>query len=279
LRRASSRIKIEVVAREESFMPDINADGCRIHVQVEGLEHAPVLMLSNSLGTNLHMWDEQVAPFTRHFRLVRYDRRGHGKSEAPKGPYSMERFGRDVLAILDGLGIAKINWCGLSMGGMVGMWLGAQAPARIDKLILSNTTAYFADKAMWDGRIKLVRDKGLPAIVDANMERWFTKAFRERSPQTIERIRDMFLATNVDGYIACCDAIRAMDHRPLLPKINAPTLVIAGKHDPATTLEAGEFVAQHTPNAKLAVLDTAHIANMEQPKAYADTVLEFLSEK
>jgi 3-oxoadipate enol-lactonase len=257
-------------------MPEIKADGCNIHVEVEGPERAPVLMLSNSLGTNLHMWDEQVAPFTRHFRLLRYDRRGHGKSDAPKGPYSMEQLGRDVLAVLDHLSIEKINWCGLSMGGMVGMWLGARAPNRIDKLILSNTTAYFADKAMWDSRIKMVRDEGLEAIVDANMERWFTKAFRERSPQALARIREMFLATNVEGYIGCGEAIRAMDHRPLLPKINAPTLVIAGRYDPATTLEAGEFIAQHMPNAKLAVLDTAHIANMERPKEYADTVLGFL---
>jgi 3-oxoadipate enol-lactonase len=279
LRPASRQIKIERLLREESFMPEIKVDGCNIHVEVEGPERAPVLMLSNSLGTNLHMWDDQAGPFARHFRLVRYDRRGHGKSDAPKGPYSMERLGRDVLAILDQLGIAKINWCGLSMGGMVGMWLGAQAAERIDKLILSNTTAYFADKAMWDARIKMVREKGLPAIVDANMERWFTKGFRERSPQAVARIREMFLATNVDGYVACGEAIRAMDHRALLPKINAPTLVIAGRHDPATTLEAGEFIAQHMPNAKLAVLDTAHIANMEQPKQYADTVLGFLLEK
>ena len=200
-------------------MPDINADNCTIHVEVEGPEHAPVLMLSNSLGTNLHMWDDQVAPFTRHFRLVRYDRRGHGKSSVPKGPYSMDRFGRDVLAILDGLGIERVNWCGLSMGGMVGQWLGAHAPNRLDKLILSNTSCYFPDKAMWEGRIKLVRDKGLAAIVDANMERWFTKAFRERSPNTMERIRDMFLATKVDGYVGCGEAIRDMDHRPLLPRI------------------------------------------------------------
>jgi 3-oxoadipate enol-lactonase len=279
LRGVRGQIKSKAIVREESFMPEIKADGCNIHVEVEGPERAPVLMLSNSLGTNLHMWDEQVAPFTRHFRLVRYDRRGHGKSDAPKGPYSMERLGRDVLAILDHLRIDKINWCGLSMGGMVGMWLGAQAPQRIDKLILSNTTAYFADKAMWDARIKMVREKGLSAIVDANMERWFTKAFRERSPQAIAGIREMFLATNIDGYIACGEAIRAMDHRPLLPKINAPSLVIAGRHDPATTLEAGEFIAQHMPNAKLAVLATAHIANMEQPKEYADTVLGFLLEK
>src|ERR1700677_2032448 len=132
-------------------MPDIKTDdGCPIHAELEGPENAPVLMLSNPLGTTLHMWDEQVAPFTSHFRLLRYDRRGHGKSSVPKGPYSMERLGRDVLAILDGLGVARPNWCGLSMGGMVGMWLGANAPDRIDKLILSNTSAYFADKALWD---------------------------------------------------------------------------------------------------------------------------------
>ena len=260
-------------------MPQINADGCAIHVEVEGPERAPVLMLSNSLGTNLHMWDEQVAPFTGHFRLVRFDRRGHGKSAVPKGPYSMERLGRDVLAIIDGLGIEKINWCGLSMGGMEGMWLGANAPSRIDKLILSNTASYFPDKTMWNSRIQLVREKGLPGIVDANMERWFTKAFRERSPQTLARIREMFLATAIEGYIGCGEAIREMDHRPLLARIKAPTLVIAGRHDPATTLEAGEFIAQHIPGAELAVLDTAHIANMEQPQAYADTVLGFLLNK
>jgi 3-oxoadipate enol-lactonase len=257
-------------------MPDINADGCRIHVEVEGPERAPVLMLSNSLGTNLHMWDDQVAPFTRHFRLVRYDRRGHGRSDAPKGPYSMEMLGRDVLAILDGLGVDKINWCGLSIGGMVGMWLGANAPLRIDKLILSNTASYFPDKTVWDDRIKLVREQGLSAVVDGTMERWFTKQFRERSPQATERIRTMFLATNPEGYIGCGAAIRDMDHRPLLAKINRPALVIAGRHDLGTPLEAGEFIAQHTPNARLAVLETAHIANMEQPKIYADTVLEFL---
>jgi 3-oxoadipate enol-lactonase len=258
-------------------MPDIKTDdGCIIHAEVEGPNNAPVLMLSNSLGTNLHMWDQQVAPFTRHFRLLRYDRRGHGKSGAPKGPYTMERLGRDVIAVLDGFGIAKINWCGLSMGGMVGMWLGANAGNRIDKLILSNTSSYFPDKTMWDGRIKLVRDKGLEAIVDANMERWFTKEFRDRAPPELAKIRAMFLATKVEGYIGCGEAIRDMDHRPLLSKINAPTLVIAGRQDPATPLEGNEFIKAHIPGAKIAVLEAAHIANMEQPQVYADTVIGFL---
>ena len=260
-------------------MPHIRADGCAINVEVAGPAQAPVLMLSNSLGSNLHMWDDQLVPFTQHFRLVRYDRRGHGRSDAPSGPYSMERLGRDVLAILDALGIERINWCGLSMGGMVGQWLGAHAPNRIDKLILSNTACYYPDKTVWKDRVGLVRERGLAAIVDATMERWFTQPFRDRSPQSVERIRDMFLATSVEGYIACIEAIRDMDHRPLLPRIKAPTLVIAGRRDPSTTLEAGEFIAQHTPNAGLTVLDTAHLANVEQPQAYADTVLGFLLNK
>jgi len=188
----------------------------------------------------------------------------------------MERLGRDVLAVIDTLNIAKINWCGLSMGGMVGQWLGAHAPDRVDKLVLSNTSSFFPDKSIWEGRLKTVRDKGLAAIVDANMERWFTKEFRERNPQAIARMREMFLATKADGYIGCGEAIRDMDHRPLLAKISAPTLVIAGKHDPATTPEANEFICEHVPNADIAVLDTAHIANVEQPKLYADTVLDFL---
>jgi 3-oxoadipate enol-lactonase len=258
-------------------MPDIKTDdGCTIHVEVEGPQQAPVLMLSNSLGTNLQMWDEQVAPFIRHFRLVRYDRRGHGKSSVPKGPYSMERLGHDVLAVLDGLGIAKINWCGLSMGGMVGQWLGANAANRVDKLILSNTACYFPDKAMWDGRIKMVRENGLAGIVDANMERWFTKEFRERASKPMAKMREMFVATDIEGYIGCGEAIRDMDHRALLTKISAPTLVIAGRYDPATPLEGNEFIRAHIPGARIAVLDAAHIANMEQPQAYADTVLGFL---
>jgi 3-oxoadipate enol-lactonase len=191
----------------------------------------------------------------------------------------MERLGRDVLAVIDALEIAKINWCGLSMGGMVGQWLGAHAPGRVDKLVLSNTSSFFPDKSIWEGRLKTVRDKGLAAIVDANMERWFTKDFRERSPQAIAKMREMFLATKADGYIGCGEAIRDMDHRPLLPKIGAPTLVIAGKHDPATTVEANEFICEHIPDADIAVLDTAHIANVEEPRLYADTVLDFLLSK
>jgi len=261
-------------------MPDIKTDdGCTIHAELTGPEQAPVLMLSNSLGTDLRMWDDQVGPFTRHFRLLRYDRRGHGKSSAPKGPYTMERLGRDVLAVLDGLGIGKINWCGLSMGGMVGMWLGANAPDRVDKLVLSNTSSFFPDKPLWDGRLKMAREKGLAGMVDANMERWFTKGFRERAAEPMRKMREMFVATPLEGYIGCGEAIRDMDHRPLLPKISAPTLVMAGQYDPATPLEGNEYIRDHIPGARLAVLEAAHIANFEQPQAYAETVLGFLLNK
>jgi 3-oxoadipate enol-lactonase len=257
-------------------MPMIDADGCPIYVEVEGRENAPALMLSNSLGTNLHMWDDQAPEFAKHFRLVRYDRRGHGKSGVPKGPYSMERFGKDVLAILDALKIKKTNWCGLSMGGMVGQWLGANASDRVDKLILSNTNFYYADKAPWADRIKFVREKGLGQLVGPNMERWFTKEFRARAPQVMARMTEIFLATNPEGYIGCCEAIRDMDFTASNPRITNPTLVIVGKQDPATPPAAGEAIAKQIKGAKVAALDAAHISNMELPQLYSETVLNFL---
>jgi 3-oxoadipate enol-lactonase len=257
-------------------MPDIDADGCRIHVEIEGPEQAPVLVLSNSLATTLHMWDGQLESMTQRFRVLRYDPRGHGRSGVPAGPYSMERLGRDVLAVFDVLGIRKANWCGLSMGGMVGQWLAANVPERIERLVLSNTSSYFSDKAERDHRLKLVREKGIAAFAAANMERWFTKSFRERSPEVVAWIQGMFAATPLEGYIACGEAVRDMDHRELLPKIRVPTLVIAGKHDRATPVEASEYIKSRIPGAGLIVLDAAHLSNVEQPKAYTNAVLDFL---
>ncbi|MCF8477767.1 MAG: 3-oxoadipate enol-lactonase [Pseudolabrys sp.] len=258
-------------------MPMINADdGCQINVDVSGSDSAPVLMLSNSLGTNIAMWDQQVGDWSKHFRVIRYDRRGHGKSDAPQGPYSMERLGRDVIAVLDALGVEKTSWCGLSMGGMVGQWLGANAPDRIEKLILSNTNAYYADKGPWNDRIKFARGNGLEKLVDPNMERWFTEGFRARSPETIAQMKAIFMTTNLEGYVACCEAIRDMDFRASNPTIKAPTMVIVGAQDPATPPAQGEAIAAQIPGAKVASLDAAHIANMEQPAAYTETVLNFL---
>lgn len=257
-------------------MPVIQSDGCAINVQVEGPEGAPVLMLSNSLGTNLSMWEPQAPAFAKHFRLVRFDRRGHGKSSVPKGPYTMEMLGRDAVAVMDGLGLKTVSWCGLSMGGMEGQWLGANAANRIDKLILSNTSCYYPDKTSWNDRIKIVQEKGLGALVGPNMERWFTKEFRERAPDKLEWMSKMFLATDAEGFLGCGMAVRDMDHRALLPKIKAPTLVIIGRSDPATTPEMGEYIRSQIPGATVAMLDAAHISNVEQPQAYAETVLGFL---
>jgi 3-oxoadipate enol-lactonase len=260
-------------------MPMIQSNGARLNAQIEGPERAPVLMLCNSLGTDLHMWDDQVNAVTERFRLLRYDRRGHGKSEAPKGPYNMEMLGRDALAVMDGMGVQKVNWCGLSMGGMVGMWLGANAPQRIERLVLSNTSAFMADKAIWNERFKTLRAGGTAAIADGTMERWFTEGFRKRAPQAVARLKQMVLDTPVEGYIGCGEAVRDMDHREIIRKITAPTMIIAGRHDPATTVEAAEFLRDRIPGSKLVVLEAAHIANVEQAQAYTDALFGFLGAK
>ncbi len=260
-------------------MPIIDAEGCPIEVAVEGERGRPVLMLSNSLGTDLHMWDGQVSAFAEHFRVVRYDHRGHGRSGAPRGPYTMERLGRDALAVMDALGLVRVHWCGLSMGGMVGIWLAAQAPARIERLVLSNTTSHYADKTLWDARIEAVRAAGGPGpLADRLLALWFTKDFCDREPATIERIRAMLTAANhVEGYIGCCAAIRDMDHRALLTNISSPTLIIAGRYDQATPVAAAEFIRNGIAGSTLTVLEAAHISNIEQREAHTDAVLSFLT--
>src|SRR5215475_7271003 len=191
-------------------MPMIDADGCLLNVSVEGRDAGPTLMLSNSLGSTIKMWEPQMKAFTEQFRVIRYDRRGHGKSGVAPGPYSMERFGRDVLAILDDLNIDKVHWCGLSMGGMVGQWLGANAPERMGRIVLANTACYYPDPANWLNRIKLVTDGGIAAIADTVLAAWLTVDFREREPQVAANLKAMLLATPVAGYIACCEALSTL---------------------------------------------------------------------
>ena len=210
-------------------MPMIDADGCLLNVSVEGRDGGPTLMLSNSLGCTLQMWEPQMKALTPLFRVVRYDRRGHGKSAVPPGPYSMERFGRDVLAILDDLNIKKVHWCGLSMGGMIGQWLGANAPDRFDRIILSNTACHYPDPTNWLNRIKAVKEGGIAAVADTVIAGWLTADFREREPQISANMKAMLIASPVQGYLACCDALSTLDQRELLPRIKSPTLVIAGR--------------------------------------------------
>ncbi|WP_295854242.1 3-oxoadipate enol-lactonase [Tardiphaga sp.] len=260
-------------------MPMIDADGCLLNVSVEGRDGGPTLMLSNSLGCTLEMWEPQMEALTKLFRVVRYDRRGHGKSGAPGGLTSIERYGRDALAILDDLNIGKVHWCGLSMGGMVGQWLGANAPERFDRIILSNTSSYYPDPTNWHNRIKAVREGGIAAVADAVITGWLTADFREAQPQIAANMKAMLIATPVEGYLAACEALSTLDQRALLPRIKSPTLVIAGRQDMATPVAAGEYIRSQIPGASLTILDAAHISNVEQSHAFTDAVVGFLTQR
>jgi 3-oxoadipate enol-lactonase len=223
------------------------------------------------------MWDPQMSAFAAKYRVVRYDRRGHGKSGVPKGPYDMELLARDAIAVMDALKLDKVNWLGLSMGGMEGMWLGANAANRIDKLILSNTATYYPDKTIWHNRIDAVSKAGsVSAIADMVINAWLTTDFQSAHPDATARMKAMMIATPVEGYLGCCAAVRDMDHREIIRSIAAPTLVIAGAKDPATNVAAAEFIRDRIPGARLAILDAAHIANVERPEAYAKEVMGFL---
>jgi 3-oxoadipate enol-lactonase len=257
----------------------IDNKGVRLHVQIDGPADAPPLMLSNSLGCTLAMWEPQMAAFTKHFRVIRYDRRGHGLSDVPPGPYSMALFGTDVLTILDSLGIARTHWCGLSMGGMVGQWLAAHAGDRFARVVLANTACHYADPTNWLNRIAAVRAGGLAAVADAVIGGWLTQPFRQREPETTARLKAMLLAAPVEGYLACCEALSTLDQRAILPRITSPTLIIAGAQDQATPVAAGELIRSLIPDARMTVLDAAHISNVEQPDAFTDAVVTFLKDE
>ena len=261
------------------LMPEITAsDGTQIHYVAEGREDGPPLLFSNSLGTNLHMWDGQVSEAAaRGFRVIRYDQRGHGQSGAPAGDYALERLGRDVIDLLDALQIERTAFCGLSMGGMTGIWLALHHPRRFIRMAQCNTAVWLPPREMWDGRIRTVAAGGMAAIADAVLERWFTPAFRRAEAGEANRVRAMILATDPVGYAGCCAAIRDMDMRDFLGTIEVPTLVVMGAHDPATTPERGEYIVKHVPGAQKAVLQTAHLSNVEGASDFNRVVLGFLS--
>lgn len=237
-----------------------------LHHRIEGPEDAPVLVMANSLGTTLDMWDAQASALRERFRLVRYDHRGHGGSPVPPGPY-----------VMDGLGIEHFSFCGLSIGGMVGMWLASEVPQRVEKLILCCTSARFDPPDTWDTRAKTVRANGTGAIADAVLERWFTPAFREERPEVLEWAGGMLRNTSAEGYAGCCEAIRDADLRPRLGGISAPTLVIDGADDPAAPVEKAETIRDGIPNARLAVIErSAHIANVERPEEVTREILDHL---
>jgi 3-oxoadipate enol-lactonase len=252
-------------------------DGCRIAWRFDGPKNAPVLLLSNSLGTTMAMWAAQIDAFTRDFRVLRYDSRGHGASDVPPGAYSLDRLGRDAIELLDALDIATIHFCGLSKGGMVGQWLGVRAPERIDRLILCNTSPYMGPPGGWDDRIAAVVGGGMAAIGDAVIERWFTPGFRASGDPAPDAIRTQLLATDPKGYAGCCAAIRDMDMRQIATLIDRPTLVIGGDADPATPVEHSLALAGTIPGAALEILHAAHLSNVEQPAAFTRAALTFLT--
>ena len=257
-------------------MPTASVNGIDLNYRIDGREGAPWLLFSNSLGTNLGMWDGQIEPLSRHFRIVRYDSRGHGASSAPDEDYTIELLGRDALGLLDHLEIDKTFYCGLSKGGMVGQWLGANAGGRLEKLILSNTSSYMEPKEIWNERIATARTEGMEALVDLVVQRWFTPGFIEGNAAEIARVRDMILTSPGHGYAGCCAAIRDMDQRGILPSIAVPTMVIVGAEDPATVPAAGELIAESIPGARLHVIENAaHLSNVEQPAQYLAAMSDF----
>ncbi len=250
--------------------------GGRIQYRVDGKSDAPVLVLSNSLGTDLAMWEPQMPAFVRSFRVVRYDSRGHGASSVGAGEYTIEKLANDVFALVDHLGIANFSFCGLSMGGMVGMWLALNAPNRLNKLVLCSTAARIGTSESWNARIEMVCNNGVTAIVEPLLERWFTRAFLEREPAAVDRLRRMVLATPPDGYAASCAAVRDADFRETISRVRCRTLVIAGSQDPATPPKDGQFLAGQIPGAQYVELDTAHLSNVESPRRFEEEVLRFL---
>ncbi len=260
-------------------MEKIEVAGRRFNVAVDGPEGAPPLMLSNSLATNLGMWDPQMPALTAHFRVIRYDHRGHGGSDAPQGPYSFAGLAEDAVDILDALGIEKAHWCGLSMGGMTGMRMLTHHADRIGRAVLANTAAYMGPADMWDTRAATARAQGMSVIAGPTLERWFTPEFRESDPQAVGRVREMIHATPAQGYAACCEAIRDMDQRESIRAIDAPVLVVIGARDPSTTPEAGEFIRSAIPGAQAVTLDAAHLSNIEREAEFTKAVLDFLLER
>ena len=255
-----------------SFRTD---DDCRIVWRTDGDASNPPLLLANSLGTNLGMWDQQVPAWADTHYVIRFDMRGHGNSDVAPTGYGIDRLGNDALELLDHLQIDSCDFVGLSLGGMIGQWLGANAPERLGRLVLANTSAYMGPPESWDTRIEAVRSDGMAAIAGAVVERWFTPEFRQASAEP-NAILQMLLATDPEGYCGACAAIRDMDQRTSVGGISIPTLVIGGTHDPATPPEQAEFLARTIPAAALEMLPAAHLSNIECPEPFSQLVLDFL---
>lgn len=248
-----------------------------VHHTVTGPADAPVVVLSNSLGSTWSMWDAQADALAEHFRVVRYDTRGHGGSPVPAGPYDIDDLADDVVALLDSLAVTKAHFVGLSLGGMTGMRLAARNPERVDRLVVLCTGARLAPSSAWRDRAATVRENGTAAVAEAVVARWFTTAYLAVNPATRARSEAMVAATPDEGYASCCEVIASMDLRSDLPTISAPTLAIAGADDPATPPALLEEIAQNVQNGRLVVVpQSAHLANAEQPATITPAIIAHL---
>jgi len=256
-------------------VPFAELNNTRLFYRLEGRSGLPALVLSHSLGCDHSMWAPQMPALLDHFQVLRYDTRGHGASGVPAGDYTLNQFGQDVLALADKLNLARFAFCGLSMGGAVGQWLAINAPQRLTRLVLANTSPKFGTPDIWNARIKAVLEGGMQAIVDAIMQRFFSADKQEST--WAQSTRAVLLGTDPKGYASCCAALRDADTRTSLSNILLPTLVIGGDQDPSTPWEGnGSILARDIPNAKAFRLQTAHLSNLEEPHAFTTAVLNFL---
>jgi 3-oxoadipate enol-lactonase len=249
-----------------------------VHYLTDGPADGDVVVLSNSIGSDLRMWEPQVKPLTDNgFRVIRYDTRGHGRSPVPPGPYSVADVGEDVLALLDRLDVSSAHFVGLSLGGMTGMWLGCHAPERLRGLVLCCTSARPGNEPMWVDRAAQARAEGLGGIADGGVTRWFTQAWRDANPRQSKVMREMIADTPAEGYAACCEVLAGLDLVGELPKITAPTLVISGADDPALPAEHGKLIAEGITGARFAVVEQAsHLGSYEQPGRFNQLIIEHL---
>ena len=248
--------------------------------RLSGPEGASVLVLSNSLGTTQELWARQLPALAERFRILTYDHPGHGASDLPEKRPTVESLTSSLVTLLDELGFERVSLCGVSLGGMVGMALALAAPERVDRLVLTSTSAYLGPRDAWDDRARVVRDEGMEAIADAVVGRWFTPGFAREEPTVVARFRAMLAASPPEGYARCCEAIAAWDARERISAIAAPALVIAGAEDPATPLEHAQLIASGIPSARLRVVErAAHLTNVERARTFTRAALEHLGQE
>ncbi|WP_367107457.1 3-oxoadipate enol-lactonase [uncultured Psychrobacter sp.] len=258
-------------------MPVFSNKDVDINYATFGDKSSPALLFSNSLGTSYQMWQPQIDALQEDYFIIGYDTRGHGDSSAPKGPYTLDQLGQDVIDLLDYLDVDKAFFCGISMGGMTGQWLAIHHPDRFGHLMLSNTAAKLGTESMWRERAQLVRAQGLEPIADTAASRWFTPSFIDSHPDVVKALSDRLAAGSSEGYASCCEALATADTREQLKDICVSVTVVAGTKDPVTTVADGEYMVDHIPNATLATIEASHIPNIEQPEAFNQIIRRYLS--